>query len=325
MSARQATVVALILGVLAGTLSACSDSKPELASPRRGVVTMIVPAPGFDRISSLLVGPDGKLYVGGRGGANVFPAKGTERVLYRTVGERTRIQGIALGKDVVYLSETSDRTVRAITPNGGVLNVAGNGDSAIPTDGAPAAHSPLACPWSLHYDTKASELVIREATQFRRIDKDGLIHTFGIGGKTAEELCKIGTYGLAATEDGEYLFARSTFVVRFGGDVVFYPPEGPNANPRAFDDITDLAYDPLSKSIYVADNTRIKRIAADGTISVVAGTNSDKASEADGPPLTTALGEVEAIAVDRKGNLYFAAGYPPTIRALGAPSGNRAP
>jgi hypothetical protein len=280
---------------------------------------MIVPAPGFDRISSLLVGPDGTLYVGGRGGANVFPRKGEERVLYRTVNELETIHGIALGKGLVYLSETGDRTVRAITPHGGVVNVAGNGDSAIPADGAVAAHSPLACPWSLAYDSRQSKLVIREATQFRLIGEDGRIQNGGAFGKTAEELCKINTYGLALTEDGDYLFARATFVARFGGDIVFYPPDGPNANPRAFDDIKDLAYDPVTRSIYVADKTRIKRIAADGTISTVAGTDSDKASEADGPPLTTALGEVEAIAVDRKGSVYFAAGYPPTVRAIGAP------
>lgn len=237
----RAAIATIGLVALAGTLTGCGDSEPKLAAPRRGVVTMIVPDPGFDRISSLLVGPDGALYVGGRGGANVFPPKGEERPLYRTVDDITTIHGIALGKGLVYLSETSDHTVRAITPHGGVLNVAGNGDSAIPPDGAPAAHGPLACPSALHYDSGKSELVIREGGQFRRIDKDGLVYTAGIGGKTAEELCKITGSGFSVDENGDYLFARPTFVVRFSGDIVFYPPEGPNANPRAFEDITDLA------------------------------------------------------------------------------------
>jgi len=316
----RARIAALTIAALAGALHACGDSE-KLASPRRGVITTIVPIPSFDRVASLLIGPDGSIYVGGRGGANMYPVKGEGRPLYRTTHDFMDIRGIALGKDLVYLSDSDDNTVKAITPNGGVLNVAGNGDSAIPPDGAPAAHSPLACPAALHYDSKASELVIREATQFRTIDKDGLIRTAGRVGQTAEELCKITGHGFAVTEDKNFLAARPTFVFRFGGDIVFYPPEGPNANPRAFEEIADIAYDPQSKSIYVADKTMIKRIALpDGTITTVAGTGSDEASE-DGPPLETALGEVQAIAVDRRGNVYFAAGYPPIIRALGAPSG----
>ncbi len=286
------------------------------------MITTIVPDRSFDRVASLLIGPDGSIYVGGRGGANVYPAKGEGRPLYRTTHDFMDIRGIALGKNLVYLSDFDDRTVKAITPNGGVLNVAGNGDWAIPADGAPAAHSPLACPAALHYDAEASELVIREGTQFRSVNKDGLVHTAGIGGKTAEELCKITGSGFAVNDEGIYLFARPTFVVLFGGDIVFYPPEAANANPPAFEEITDIVYDPHSKSIYVADKTRIKRIALpDGTITTIAGTGSDESSETDGPPLETALGNVQAVAVDRRGNLYFAAGFPPTIRALGAPAG----
>lgn len=317
----RARIAVLTLAALAGALPACGDSE-KLASPRRGLITTIVPVPSFNRATSLAIGPDGSVYVGGRGGANVYPVEGEGRPLYRTAHDFWAIRGLALGKDLVYLSDSDDNTVKAITPNGGVLNVAGNGESAIPPDGATAAHSPLACPAALHFDAAASELVIREAAQFRTIDKDGLVRTGGLGGKTAEELCKITGTGFALTEDKNYLVARPTFVYTFGGDIVFYPPEGPRANPPAFEDIRDIAYDPHSKSIYVADKTRIKRIALpDGTITTVAGTGSDEASETDGKPLETALGEVQALAVDRRGNVYFAAGYPPIIRALGAPSG----
>jgi len=305
--------------IVAGLLSGCGDDVPRLASPKPGKVTTVIPRAGVDRVSAMQVGPDGTIYVGGRRAALAYPRKGEERSLYRAVNELNYISGIALGDGVVYLSERADHTIRAITRNGGVHNVAGNGDSAIPADGSLAAHSPLACPTALHYDAKASVLVVREGTQFRRIDKDGRIQTGGIGGKTADELCEIDGFGLTVADNGDYLFARPTFVARCCDDVVFYPPDGPNANPRSFEDIAAIAYDVRANAIYVADKTRIKRIAADGAISVVAGNGADKFSGEGGPPLEAGLGDVSALAVDAKGNLYFASAFPTGIRVIGVP------
>jgi hypothetical protein len=314
---RIRPLVAAVL--LAGTLAACGEDAPTLASPKAGKVTTLVPHAGVDGVDAMQIGPDGTIYVGGSRGAVAYPTKGEERSVYRTADDTHYIAGIALGNGLIYLSERDDYTIRAITSTGGVLNVAGNGDSAIPADGAPAAHSPLACPGSLYYDTKASALVVREGTQFRRIDKDGRIQTGGIGGKTADELCKIEAYGLSVADNGDYLFARPTFVARCCDEIVFYPREGPDANPRAFEEIAGIAYDEQAKVIYVADKTRIKRIAADGTISVVAGNGSDKFSGEGGPPLDAGLGKVRALAVDAKGNLYFASAFPTGIRVIGAP------
>jgi hypothetical protein len=312
---------AVVAVILAGLLAVCGDDAPTLASPKAGKVTTVIPRTGIDGVSAMLVGPDGTIYVGGSRGAVAYPKKGEERSLYRAANELNHIAGIALGNGVVYLSERDDYTIRAITRNGGVLNVAGNGDSAIPADGSLAAYSPLACPTSLYYDAKASALVVREGTQFRRIDKDGRIQTGGIGGKTADELCKIEASGLSVADNGDYLFARPTFVARCCDDIVFYPPEGPDANPRAFEHIAAIAYDEQARVIYVADQTRIKRIAADGRISVVAGNGdrSNKFSGEGGPPLEAGLGPVRALAVDTKGNLYLASAFPPGIRVIGAP------
>ena len=308
--------------LLAGTLAACGDDAPTLASPKAGKVTTLVARADVDGVQALLVGPDGTIYVGGSRGAVAYPKKGEERSVYDTADDTHYIAGIALGDGVVYLSERDDYTIRAITRNGGVLNVAGNGDSAIPAEGSLAAYSPLACPSELYYDAKASVLVVREGLQFRRIDKEGRIQTGGLGGKTVDELCKIDAAGLSVTVDGDYLFARSTFVARCCDDIVFYPPEGPNANPRAFEDIAAIAYDGQANVIYVADQTRIKRISADGTITLVAGNGARSETEFSGeggPPLEAALGRVKALAVDTKGNLYFASAYPPGIRVIGAP------
>jgi hypothetical protein len=305
--------------MLAGVLTACGDDAPTLAPPKPGKIITVVQRAGMDSVRTMLVGPDGTIYIGGRRGALAYPRKGEERSIYRTANELNGVDGIALGEELIYLSEGDDFTIRGITGNGGVLNVAGNGDSAIPPDGAPAAHSPLACPSALHYDSKTSELLLREGTEFRRIGKDGLIHTAGIVGKTVDELCKITALGLSVADNGDYLFARPTFVVRCCGDIVFYPREGPEASPRAFEQITAMTYDERANAIYVADKTRIKRIAADGTVSVVAGNGSEKFSGDGRPPLETGLGDVRALAVDTKGNLYFVSAFPPGIRVIGAP------
>jgi hypothetical protein len=310
-----AALAALTTGLLVG----CGDDAPSLASPKPGKVTTVIARAGMDSVRTMLIGPDGTIYIGGHRGALAYPRKGEERSIYRAANELNDVTGIALGRGLIYLSEGKDFTIRGITPNGGVLNIAGNGESGIPPDGAPAAHGPLACPSALYYDAKASELVAREGTQFRRINKEGLIQTGGIGGKTADELCKIKAAGLSVAENGDYLFARPTFVARCCDDIVFYPPEGNDANPRAFEDIAAMAYDERAKAIYVADKTRIKRIAADGEISVIAGNGADEFSGEGAPPLEAGLGEVRALAVDAKGNLYFASAFPPAIRAIGAP------
>src|SRR3712207_5485745 len=139
-------LAALGAALLAGLLVGCGDDAPTLASPAPGKVTTVIKRAGLDNVRAMLIGPDGTIYIGGRRGALAYPRKGEERSVYRTANELNDVAGIALGKELIYLSERDDFTIRGITPNGGVLNVAGNGDSAIPTDGAPAAHSPLACP-----------------------------------------------------------------------------------------------------------------------------------------------------------------------------------
>jgi hypothetical protein len=317
----KARLAVLTIAALAAALSACGHAK-KLASPREGMITTIVSDPSFDRVSSLAIGPDGSIYVGGRGGANVYPVEGEGRPLYRTPHDFMEIRGIALVKDLVYLSDSDDNTVKAITRTGGVINVAGNGEFALPDEGVQAALSPLACPGALFYDEKDSELRIRTGVDVHRIDDHGIVRKgFGLMGQTPEEKCKASFTGLIHDNEGNEYVARKTFVIQNAADRT-YPEGGPSASPPAFEEIAGIAYNPRSNSIYVADKTWIKRIALPaGTITTVAGTGSDKASETDGKPLETDLGEVQAIAVDRNGNVYFAAGFPPIIRALGEPSG----
>jgi hypothetical protein len=312
----------LVLWALAGVLlTRCSGDPPKRAAPKPGVITTIESAVRLDLLTTMRVGPDDSIYVGGRGAVLKVPPRGEGRVFYRTTKESDTIRGIAFGRGFVFVTEAEEAAVRAVRPNGGMVDLAGTGSSGRPTDGAPAALSPLACPSALAYSTKLDALLIGDGVEIRTVDRGGRIGTVVHQDQVSiYDSCTVfPAIGLATDPDGRYYDATSYAVFRFLGQERQSFPADPLASPRAFDRIVDFIYDAPSRAVYVADSHRVKRIAADGAITVVAGNGDDKISGDGGRALDAGLGDVVAVDVDRRGNLYIATQRPPTLRIVGAP------
>jgi hypothetical protein len=313
-------VIGMILAV--GAVGGCSEDEPERPSAKAGTITTIEDRLSLGGGTALRVGPDDAVYVGVQGALIRYPRTGQRQTIYRARQSSDRITSIAVGRGLVFFSEGEDRTVRAIKPNGGLINFAGNGRAARPPDGAPAALSPLLCPSALAYSTKSDELLIRDGVEIRAIDTKGLIRTDVHQDKVNDtESCTLFSFpGLATDPEGWVYNAGRNYVVKVRGpEHHTYPPEGFQASPPAFDGIVDCVYDPRSKSVFVADTYRVRRIAPDGTISIVAGNGEDKASGDGGRALDAGLGELAGLDVDSKGNLYIVTQFPPSLRVVGGP------
>src|SRR5688500_9233072 len=128
----------LVLGLVVG----CSEDDPIRRSAKAGRITTIEDRLSLGRGTALRVGPDDAVYVGVHGALIRYPRTGERQTIYRMRQSSDRITSTAFGSGLVFITEGEDRTVRAIKPNGGLINFAGNGRAARPPDGAPAALSP---------------------------------------------------------------------------------------------------------------------------------------------------------------------------------------
>jgi hypothetical protein len=327
---RARSVVAIVVGMnLPVYLSGCGgEETPRRAAPEQGTIVTVVEKVGLRSIGSMRVGPDGHIYVGGSSGVLAYPARGVERVVYSPPHDSARIDGLAFANGFVYVLDTREFMVREVKANGGYVNLVGTGSPGIPANGGPATSSALACPSSLAFDAGAGDLLIRDGYQIRRVDSAKLIHSVFTPREpeTVEQQCTSEVTGIRVARNGDYIFGGVGSVGRIGRRVeqaVFYPAPGDSS--VTLEGPVDIAYDADSDTIYVAEKTRIKRIAADGRISTIAGTGASKVSGDGGPPLAAGLGEVAAIDLDKDGNLYIATGYPPRIRVIGAPFEGQAP
>jgi len=315
---------ALVIGIVlvVGPVAGCSDDGPVRRSARAGRIATIEERISLGSGSALRVDPDDAIYVGMEGGLVRYPRTGKRRWIYDAVQSGNELTGIAFGRGLVFFTEGEDRTVRAIKPNGGLINFAGNGRASRPADGTPAALGPLLCPSGLAYSTKSDELLIRDGAEIRAIDNKGVIRTDVHQDKINDtESCGIfGSTGLATDPDGWIYNAGRNYVVKVRGPEHYsYPPEGFEASPPAFDGIVDWVYDRRSKSVFVADQHRVRRIAPDGTITIVAGNGKDEVSGDGGRALDAGLGELVALDLDSKGNLYLLTRFPPGLRVIGGP------
>jgi len=180
--------------------------------------------------------------------------------------------GLAIGPDgTIYFSETNMYRVRKLDPSGTVSTVAGTGVIGFSGDGGPATAARLNAPDGLALGPDGS-LYIADTDNFRirRVDPSGIITTFAGGG---------------ATYPGDGLPATQAQL----------------PNPRA------VAIGP-DGSLYIADSAahRIRRVAADGIMTTVAGTGGLGFSGNGGLATNAQLNFPQGVAVASDGTLYIA-------------------
>jgi uncharacterized protein (TIGR03437 family) len=195
-------------------------------------------------------------------------------------------EGLALDNDGnLYVADTSNNRIRRITPQGIIATVAGTGVNGFSGDGGPAVSAQLRSPAGVVFDG-AGNLYIAGAARIRKVSTSGIITT----------IAGTGTAG-------------------FSGD------NGPALDAQIRTS-KGLAAD-SSGNIYFSDTTdqRVRKIAADGTISTIAGnvtltpgTGGGPSSGDGGPASEASLNLPSDVFVDASDRIYIS--EPGAIRVI---------
>ncbi|MGW0335302.1 NHL domain-containing protein [Streptomyces sp. NPDC003011] len=173
---------------------------------------------------------------------------------------------------VLYVAEYSNHRVRKIATDGKISTVAGTGAAGFSGDNGPAASAQLNGPHEVEVDA-AGDLYIADASN-HRIRK--------------------------VTADGKISTVAGTGAAGFGGD------GGPAISAQLNIPVGVVA--DSSGTLYIADhsNHRVRKIAADGKISTVAGTGAAGFGGDGGPAASAQLRNPFGLAVDCVDALYIA-------------------
>jgi trimeric autotransporter adhesin len=259
-------------------------------------------------------------------------------------------EGATIGGDGnLYIEDTGNFRIRAVSADGTIHTVAGNGQFESTPDGTPAASSTLVGPNFLSFD-HSGRLLIADSGDYtvRRINSDGTIQTIAGTGVEGAGDGYVLTYGQQGnqtligtarqavadaqgniyvsddaagvvykiTPDGILnVFAGQVFVYQFGGDNV-------QATSSSFISPEGLALD-QNGNLYISDpdDNRIRKVATNGIITTFAGTGTAGFSGDGGPAAQAMLSFPQGIAFDSKGDLLIADRVNNRLRMV-TPDGN---
>lgn len=225
----------------------------------------------------------------------------------------------------VYIGEAVGR-VRMVTVDGTIRTVAGTGTPGFSGDGGPAIAAQLTSVVGLAVDEQG-DLYIADGFnhRVRMVAPNGTITTVagtgdpgpeGFGGYSGDggpaTLARLGIpNGLALDPQGDLYIAdgNNNRVREVSRDGAIHTVLGPSMGlPNQYLDPAGISFDKAG-NLYVADNGEllIWKVVADGTISKLAGRGIPAG---DSPNCTSALqaafGQSLSVAVDERGNVYFA-------------------
>ncbi|MGW5615510.1 NHL domain-containing protein [Streptomyces sp. NPDC003877] len=190
------------------------------------------------------------------------------------------------GADALYIADGNNHRVRKVTPDGTITTVAGTGTAGFSGDGGPATAARLNGPFGVAVDSEGVLYIGEHGNaRVRKVTPDGQISTVAGNG--------------SAGAGGD------------GGPAVSAQLNRPHAV------VVDGA-----GALYIAEfgSHRIRKVAADGTISTVAGTGAAGFGGDGGPAASAKLNGPTGVAVDSMGTLYVADYVNHRIRAV-APDG----
>ncbi len=234
----------------------------------------------------------------------------------------------------VYVADTSNHTIRKITPAGVVTTLAGTAGTSGSADGTGAAAS-FYSPRSVATDTSGNVYVADSRNHtIRKITPAGVVTTLA------------GSAGSWGSADGTGAAARFAVPVAVATDVsgnvysadsdrgtirkitpagvvttlagtpgIYGSADGTGAAARFFG-LSGLATD-ASGNVYVADylNNTIRKITPTGVVTTLAGTAGTSGS-ADGTGSAARFDNPRGVATDADGNVYVADNYNETIRKI---------
>jgi NHL repeat len=180
-------------------------------------------------------------------------------------------EGMAVGADgTVLIADARNHRIRRVAPNGIITTVVGDGTQGLGGDGGPAFNASLNTPTDVAFAPDGGYYIADSLNhRIRKVAPSGTITTFA---GTVQGLSGDGAAAAAARLNGPREFAPM--------------PDG---------------------SLLVADagNHRIRRIAADGTISTVAGTSPGLAGDG-GPAVAAQLNDPRGVTATADGGYLIA-------------------
>ncbi len=227
----------------------------------------------------------------------------------------------------LYIADTGNNRIRKIDAHGTIQTVAGNGTAGFSGDGGPATEASLDGPFGVAIDP-AGNLYIADTNnhRIREVDTKGAIHTvagsdtFGFGGDggpatsailsgpEAVALDSIGNMYVADGGNNRVRIVRTDGVISTvaGNGASGYNGDGQPAVEARLS-VRGIAVDSKG-NLYIADeeNSRIRKVDADGVISTVAGNGGFGFRGDGGPAAEATLCNPYAVAVDKAGDLFIA-------------------
>ncbi len=238
----------------------------------------------------------------------------------------------------IYFSDNGNDRIRMINTSGTISTFAGNGSFGYSGDGAQATAAELNIPEGIARNASGNLYIgDDQSSRGRKISSGGVITTFAGSGTagysgdnsqaTAAELYH--PWGIAVDGSGNtYIADQVNCCIRkvnaggvittvAGTGVNGYSGDGGNATAAELSNPGSMAIDGIG-NIYFADvgNSRVRKIAANGTITTIAGNGSSGYSGDGGSATAAELTQPWGIAIDKSGNLYVSDYGNNTIRKL---------
>jgi trimeric autotransporter adhesin len=245
--------------------------------------------------------------------------------------------GLAIDGGTLYIADTGNNRVRAVSPQGVITTVAGNGSPGYSGDGGAAANAQLYAPVGVAVDG-AGNVYIAEFSnsRIRKVSPGGLITTVAgtgvaayagdggpatsayLNGPSALAVDAAGNLYIAdtrnhcvreVTPDGVIITAAGTGVAGYSGD-------GGGATSAQLLAPAGVAVDNAGNLYITEASNRIRKVFLDGSIRRIAGNGLVGYSGDGGLAIGARLNGPSEIAVDNAGKLYVAEAGNNSIRLL---------
>jgi len=231
-------------------------------------------------------------------------------------------KGLAVDlQGTVYVTDSGNRRIRAVSPSGVIRTVAGSGASGFSGDGGPATLAAIGNPKGLAvsggvlYISNAGSARIRNVTLSAGIINTFIGSTLGYDGDNHGPLATqlYGPSAIKALPNGGMLFldVGNARVRRLSAGIVTtvaggYIGDGSFATAAALVQPQGVGFDKAG-NLYVVEwsGHRVRKVDTSGKITTVAGTGVSGYSGDGGPATAAQLYLPQAVVVDGAGNLYI--------------------